>query len=323
LNDSIANDLNTKYNQLLTQLVLANGFANVADFQNKYNSINNSNGALIEFYNYIQSRFSSNFGVSFGTYTAEFFSDSNNEINVYNTINRYGWNTSLTPSVSQSTISSKAPAEQVPRYWPNILIPKSDPAAVNFVSTLGVSQFAGGLLEFSNAGESQYGYTDISFSLMPTEYVRTTFRSRCRQNISLMTLPRYANERSPGTEEVYNFGSTLTQTPLLFDTRTFPNVYIRTDISGNTNFNLYDISQNMFYSPNYMRAFDEWLVYAKPQILAGSRVQSYMPNFQQRPPKGDMAITSYRPYMFFQMNADRYLVEPRAHFNVSFSSASI
>ena len=318
LNDSIANDLNTKYNQLLTQLVLANGFTSVADFQNKYNSINNSNGALIEFYNYIQSRFSSNFGVSFGTYAAEFYSDSNNEINIYNTINRYGWNLSLTPSVSQSTISSNAPAEQVPRYWPNILIPKSDPAAANFVSTLTVPQFSGGLLEFSNAGESQFGYTDISFSLMPTEYVRTAFRSRCRQNISLMTLPRYANERSPGTEEVYNFGSTLTQTPLLFDTRMFPNVYLRTDISGNTNFNLYDISQNMFYSPDYMRTFDEWLVYTKPQILAGSRVQSYMPNFQQRPPKGDIVITSYRPFMFFQMNADRYLVEPKAHFNVSF-----
>jgi hypothetical protein len=318
LNDSITNDLNSRYNQLLTQLVLANGFVNVADFQNQYNSVNNSNGALIEFYNYIQSRFSSNFGVSFGTYTAEFYGDSNNEINIYNTINRYGWNLSLTPSVSQSTISSNAPAQQEPNYWPNILIPKLDSNAVNFVSTLSVQQFTGGLLEFSNAGESQFGYTDISFSIQPTHYVRTAFRSRCRQNISLLTLPRYMNERAPGTEEVYNFGSTLTQTPLLFDTRVLSNVYLRTDISGNVNFNLYDISQNMFFTPDYMRTFDEWLVYAKPQVLSGSRVQSYMPNFQQRPPKGDFALTSYRPYMFFQMNADKYLVEPRAHFNVSF-----
>jgi hypothetical protein len=316
LNDSITNDLTTRYNQLLTQLVLANGFSNVADFQNKYNSINNSNGALIEFYNYIQSRFSSNFGVSFGTYSAEFYSDSNNEINIYNTLNRYGWNLSLTPEVSQSTISSNAPAPQEPNYWPNILIPKLD--APDLVSALTVPQFTNGLLEFSNAGESQFGYTDISFSIMPTHYVRTAFRSRCRQNISLMTLPRYVNERSPGTEEVYNFGSTITQTPLLFDTRMFPNVYLRTDISGNANFNMYDISQNMFYTPDYMRALDIWLEYTKPQILSGSRVQSYMPNFQQKPPKGDIAITSYRPYMFFQMNADRYLVEPRAHFNVSF-----
>jgi hypothetical protein len=73
LNDSIVNDLQSNYNYFLTEQVLAAGISNLASFSNQYNSIVNSNVALIEFYNFIQTRFTSNFGVNFGQYTDLFF----------------------------------------------------------------------------------------------------------------------------------------------------------------------------------------------------------------------------------------------------------
>ena len=321
LNDSIATDLNTQYNAILNDLVKQSNFVNVADFQNQYTNINNSNGALIELYNFIQTRFTSNFGVNFGTYTAEFYSDSNNQIELYNTLNKYGWNLSLTPQVSASSISSNVPAPQVPIYWSNVQISQANAAASNieFVSTIGVPEFIMDELVFANAGETTFGYVDISFAIVPTTYNRVAFHTRCRQSISLMTIPRYLNERGPGTEIVYDFGSTITQTPILFESEPpYTDTYVNIDISGNPLFNMYNVTQTMFFSADYMRAYDEWLNYMSPQILLGNRVQDYDLNFGQRPPTGDIGLTSYRPFQYFQVNADQYLVEPNARFRITF-----
>lgn len=325
LNQSIQTDLSNQYNIYLNQLISSN-FGGIDDFNNQYNLIQASNAIITEFYNFIQSRFSSNFGINFGTYSAEFFSNANNQISIYNTKNRYGWNLSLTPGVSESTISSNLPAEQVPHNWPNIVIDQSkfnglgEYATYPFVSTYTVPAFTGpsNQLFFSNAGENQFGYTDLFFPLYPTQYARTTFSSRCRQDINIMTLPRPLSNRGPGTEEVYNLGSTLTQTPLLFDVTLPPTTYILTDISGNLSFNMYTVYQSMFKSPDYMRSLDEWLANMTPQILAGQRVQPGTPSYEARPPAIDISLTTYRPYIFFQIAADKYPVEPNARFNISF-----
>ena len=319
LNDSIQTDLNSQYNQYLNALVLSNGnFTSVNDFNTRYNSINNSNGALIEFYNFIQARFSSNFGVDFGRYTAEFYSDSNNEISIYNTLNKYGWNLSLTPQVSANTITSNALPEQAPIFWSNIDIPQSNVPMDQFISTINVPEFTSNMLSFSNAGESQYGYTDVYFPIQPTTYMRTTFKTRCRQDISVMALPRKIDQRDPSTDLVYNFGSTMTQTPLLYDVSGV-NTIIRTDVTDNPLLNMYTVTQHMFYSDDYMRAFDRWLEYMTPQILAGTRIQPDNQNWGKRPPLVDIALTSYRTSIYFQVNADKYLVEPNAHFNITFT----
>jgi hypothetical protein len=323
LNQSIQTDLSNQYNIYLNQLISSN-FGGIDTFNDQYNQIQSSNAILIELYNFIQSRFSSNFGINFGTYSAEFFSNANNQISIYNINNRYGWNLALTPGVSESTISSNLPAEQVPNNWPNIDIPQSkfnmggQYVTYPFVSTYTVPAFSGNELSFSNAGENQFGYADIFFPLHATQYARTVFTSRCRQDISIMTLPRPLSNRGPGTEEVYNLGSTLTQTPLLFDTTLLPNTYILTDVSGNLSFNMYTVNQSMFKSPDYMRSLDEWIANMTPQILAGQRVQPGTPSYGARPPAIDISLTTYRPYIFFQINADKYLVEPNALFNISF-----
>ena len=318
LNPSIQNDLTTQYNFYLNTLATQNGFTSVSDFQNQYAAISFSNSISIELYNFIQSRFTSNFAVNFGQYTANFYSDSNNEILIYNTTNRYGWNTSLSPSVSETSIDSNVLPAQISTFWKNILIDKTSIVQEDFISTLTVPGFVGGELAFSNAGESQLGYTDIVFTQKPTYYNRVAFTTRCRQNISVMALPRYIDNRDPSTNMVYNLGSTVTQTPLLFDTHTAGNTYILTDISGNLTFNMYTVEQNMFHSVYYMRSLNKWLTYMSPQILAGSRVQSYSPNFNKPPPASDISITSYRPYIFFQVNAAEYPVEPNARFNITF-----
>ena len=322
LNDSIQSDLNTQYTSYLNDLVLSSNFKSIADFQNQYNSINSSNGALIEFYNFIHTNFTNQFGVDFGQYTAEFFANNQNEITIYNTNNKYGWNTSLTAEVSASAISGNMPPTQIPVLWSNIVI-RSDIAPATtypFMSTIAVPEFAAGELVFSNGGESQFGYMDLSFSIVPTGYVRTTFRSRCRQSLSLMTLPRYETERSPGTDQYFRFGSSMTQTPLLYEIPTAEpsTFYIRCDISGSLLFNMYTVQQSMFFSADYMRALDEWLNYLRPQYLAGTRVQLNNPNLYNRPPKNDISLTSYRPALFFQVDADKYLVDPNARFNISF-----
>ena len=322
LNESITNDLNATYANNLATLILANPlFSSVQQFSNSYNSISNANIALIDFYNFIQSRFSSNFGVDFGQYSAEFYSDSNNEINIYNTLNRYGWNLSLTPQVSSNVINSNATPAVSPQYWSNILIPREGSSQIDegdFIPTLHVPAFTDDYLKFDNAGESQFGYVDISFSIAPTTYVRAAFKTRSRQNISIMTIPRYESERGAGTEMRYQMGPALNETPYLFDTANGV-YYNRLDISGNILLNMYRIEQNMFYDSAYMITYDAWLNYMFPQILNGHRIQPDDPAYSNHPPASDIVITSYRPFICFQVDADKYLMETTSHFNITFT----
>ena len=317
LNQSIAADLNTEYSNILNSLILANTtYTSIDQFNSVYASLQYSNSVLIAFYNWFQGQFTSNFGVDFGKYSLEFYGDSNNNIAVYNTLNQFGWNLTLTPTVSVNQINSNAPPEQSSNYWPNISFPKTarTPTVSTFVSTINLGQ-----LKFSNnAGESQYGYVDISFSILPTSYIRAIFQTPCRQDLNFLTIPRYINERSPGTEEVYNFNINTSTPSLLFDVRTSPNLYILTDVSGNTLFNMYTIFQNMFNTADYMRSLDQWVNYMYTQILSGTRLQTTSPNYNKNPVIGDIGLTSFRPFIFFQVNADQYPLSPDAYFNITF-----
>ena len=316
LNTSIATDLTNEYTNILNALITASSnFTSIDQFNAGYANLQNSNSVLTSFYNWFQGQFTSNFGINFGTYSADFYGNSNNNIALYNTLNEFGWNLSLSPAVSLSQISATPPGIQSSNYWSNIIISKTAniPAVSTFVSTINLGQ-----LNFSNASESQYGYTDISFSILPVSYIRTTFKTPCRQDLNFMTIPRYINERGPGTQEVYNFNIHNSTPSLLFDVRNSPNVYILTDVSGNTLFNMYTIYQNMFNSADYMRAFNEWQVYIYNQILSGVRAQPLSPSFNSRPPLNDIGLTSYRPFIFFQVNADEYPISPDAYFNITF-----
>lgn len=315
LNQSIASNLNFQYSNYLNTLVLANGFPDIPTFQTAYIGANNSNSALISFYNFLQSRFTSNFAVNFGQYSAGYYAVSTNTVLTYNPLNRYGWNTSLTPSVSASTITGITPPPQISTLWPNLkYIPKANATESEFISTLDVFG-PSTLLSFSNAGESQLGYTDVFYTQMPTNYVRVPFTTRCRQSISIMTLPRPLNARGPGTDEVYALSPV--STPLLYSpyNNTVSTIYNLLDLSGNLNFNLYTVTQNMFMSQAYMRTFDQWTNFMTAQIIAGTRIGNNL--YGAPAPLGNVTLTNFRPYFFLQIDADNYLVEPNAHFRIT------
>lgn len=319
LNASISSDLTTQYTSYLTTLVLGfttsdgNTFQDVNDFNSQYYGITNSNSALISMYNFIQTRFTNQFGINFGTYSAEFYSSLDNEITLYNILNRYGWSQTLTPGISASTITSNAAAPQVTTLLSNIIIPMPSIIQSQFISTYAIS----GNLSFSNAGENTLGYIDVPFTIAPTTYHRITFNTQFRQTISMMTIPRYITNQSTTNDILYAMGPNTT--PLLYDNRDNSSTfYNRVDISGNSLFNVYQIDQNMFNTEEYMRAENRWIQYMKSQILAGQRLQPGNVNYGKYPPINDIGITSYRPYAFFQVNAAEYLSEDKAHFNITF-----
>ena len=322
LNISISTDLNNEYTNILNGILLNqytltsnSNFVSIDAFNAQYSNIQNSNSVTIAFYNWLQGKFTSNYGINFGQYSAQFFANSNNQLELYNTLNEFGWNLTFTPTVSLTQISSNALAPQVSTLWPNINIPKTfnNPAVSTFVSTIAL-----GVLNFSNAGESQYGYTDVPFTILPTSYIRTTFQSACRQNINMMTIPRYINARGPGTEEVYNFNISTLQPPLLINNQSPGVIRILTDVSGNTNFNMYRIQQNMFHTVDYMRSLNQWLNYIYVEILSGQYVQAGSDQYNKHPPALDINLTSYRPFIFFQVDADNYPISPDAYFDITF-----
>ncbi len=316
LNDSIQTDLNLQYSTYLNEEVLAAGFPSVPVFQAQYNALTQQNGSLLEFYNFIHTRFTNAFGINFGTYTAEFFANLSNEITLYNTLNGRGWSPALLPSVSSNAISESLTTDvQISTPLRAITIYPTDTGAANFLTSYNLSTLA-----FSNASETTYGYTDIVFDVLPTTYTRVNFTSRCRQTISAMTIPRYVGNRGPATEESYPFGIASNQTPMLFEGYANPpysTIYIRTDISGVADFNMYNMSQlNLYDAYSYFRTNDRWVTFMTPQILAGIRIQEGTPSYGQVPPIGDIGLVSYRPHIFFQMVTDGYLADPDAIFGV-------
>ncbi len=317
LNDSIQTDLNLKYTTYLSEEVLAAGFPSVATFQSQYNALTQQNGSLLEFYNFIHTQFTNTFGINFGTYTAEFFANLSNQITLYNTLNGRGWSPTLLPSVSSNAISeSSSVAPQISTPLSNITIRYTDTGAGNFLTSYNLST-----VSFSNASETTYGYTDIVFDVLPTCYTRVNFTSRCRQTISAMTIPRYLDNRGPATEETYPFGIESNQTPLLFEgyasSPPYSTIFIRTDISGVSDFNMYNFTQvNLYDAYSYFRDNNRWVSFMTPQILTGVRIQEGTPSFGQNPPVGDIGLFSYRPHIFFQLTTDGYHVDPNAKYNV-------
>jgi hypothetical protein len=313
LNDSIVNDLNTTYSNILETLVFEFGFQNISDFQNQYNAIQNLNGSLLEFYNFVQKQFAVYLGVNFGKYSETFYENLSNEITIFNTVNRFGWNTSV--NAAQLGLQSNFPTTQISTVWSNIVFPMT-PSNMYFASTITVPEFTDDYLFFSNAGENTFGYTDSVFTVYPTAYNRINFKSRCRQNVSFMTIPRYLNNRGPDTDMIFNLGSNTT--PLLFTSPAPSTFFILSDISGNLDFNMYTVTQVMFFTASFMRGFDEWINYLRPQFIAGSRVQETDPNFNLPPTVSSIYLASFRKAIFFQVNADQYGATPNAHFNISF-----
>lgn len=311
INTSISTDISNQYNIYLNQLAYDYGFDGVNALTVSLNSNTLLKQVRLEFYNFIQKQFSDSFGINFGTYTADFYVDTNNEIELYNTKNRLGWITdsNFIPDFLISTFPLKLP--DVPVYWPNLQFKSSTITDANlstatFYSTLGLGTNldTNGYLQFSNASEHQNGYFDIPFNIAPTNYARLLFKSKMRQTIELMTIPRDINNRTSTNAEIYKFGSTITETPFLFSTAET----ILIDPYTNPNFQLYSMRHVLFKTPDYMRFNgNQWLTY----------VNQVAPFYIPTPPSiNDIEITSFQPYILFQVIADEMIVMPNATFDI-------
>jgi hypothetical protein len=312
LSSSISNDITSKYNFFLDQAILSNAdFTDTNDFLNQYSNITNLNNAVFNFYNFIHTRFTINFGINFGQYTSDFFANGQNQIVLYNTSNKYGWSLNLSPETNLTAISSNSPPIQQQILWNNIRFPSTLYPGGNFISTI----FSTSALSFSNSGENTLGYFDVEFPIHPTSYQRLVFSSPFRRNINIMTIPRYSTTKTSTNDMIFNLSPSYT--PKLFDLSRPSTIFIRTDISGNTLLNIYNIQQIMFDDPNFMRFENIWINYVTPQILSGLRIQPTNENYNKNPPINDINLASYRPFIFFEVTADAYIVDPDAHFNIT------
>jgi hypothetical protein len=251
--DSLTTDINAFYNTALSGLVASNGFTNLATFYQSYSNALNSNASLAEYYDFIQLQFSKYFGVSLAQYSALFYANTCNEINIYNTCNQYGWKLSFSADVFATQLNEFPPPTQQPILWSNILNYFAFDTN-EFVSTLSVSSFGmNEMLEFPGSGPDTFGYTDTIFPVWPGRYNRVLFTTKCRQNISLMTIPRYENNRGAGTDMSFPYLLQPTDTNPVPDKLKFlyepyfsfppgySTFYIKTDISGKLKT---DISEN-------------------------------------------------------------------------------
>jgi len=261
----------------------------------------------LEFYNFIHKQFTDQFGINFGTYTTDFFLNTANEVNLYNTKDKVGWiiDSNNVPVTLISTSPTKLP--DVPVYWPNLQFQQSTQtvgaSTIQFCSSIGFSSNldSNGYLYFSNASEHQTGYFDIPFSIDPTTYARLTFQSKIRQTIELMTIPRYTSNRTSTNDEHYYYDQI--STPFLFSSGTS-----LVDPFTNTNYLMYSAQHVLFNTPDYMRfQGTQWLNYVEqvePIIIPTS------------PAITDIKITPYQPYILFQINAADILVMPDATFDI-------
>ena len=335
LNQSIANDLSNQYTNILTSILYNQNppIQSIAQFNTQYSNAVKQNGTLLGFYNFLQSQFTY-FGVDFGKYAYSYYVNPSNPVVLYNTTNRYGWNTSLTPQVANSTITSVPSVVQTSTLCSNISFPTSYSNSYPFLSTIS---FQNGPVYFPNASDDTFGYLDAFFPIRPTSYIQTTVQSPIRQSLNFMTLPRTISTiNNPSTNLVYDLSSAVYLVSTLNNN---PDTYVLLTDLADANFDLYMFFQSMFNDPEYMRQDNQWLSFTYSQILAGvpqtpncpliqkeySTIQYPPPfpspiisPFYNNPSINNIAIQSYRPYLFVQVNASQYAFDPLARFRVTF-----
>jgi hypothetical protein len=307
INPSISTDLQNQYNTLLNAAAYQYGYQGVDDLQSNLSTNTLLKQVGLGFYNFIHKQLTDQFGINFGTYTTNFFLNTANEVDLYNTKDKVGWiiDSNNIPLTLISTSPTKLP--DVPVYWPNLQFLQSTQtvgtSTVQFCSSIGLSPNldGDGYLQFSNASEHQIGYFDVPFSLEPTTYARLNFQSKIRQTIELLTIPRYTSNRTAANDEIYFFDTV--STPFLFSSG-----ISLVDPFTNPNFLMYSAQHVLFNTPDYMR-FEgtQWLHY----------VQEVAPiTVPVSPAITDIKITPFQPYILFQINAADILVMPDATFDI-------
>lgn len=215
LNTSLSNFLIGKYNSILTQQIAANNLT--LDQYNRLADIVIVNRAIFQqMYTMLQNMFTTYFAVDYGSYTADYYVNSNNTFVLRPGINAYGvsstYNPSVVPRSNDIMNEYKVPT---PAYWPYMTsIPGRQGAQTNMgktTETFPVSSNYPYSLSQSNIDLTRnfidsngYIYTDyrrkcgdILVNVEANKYTIFKFRSQYRQSLQVETLPRQTNFRYP------------------------------------------------------------------------------------------------------------------------------
>lgn len=215
LNTSLSNFLIGKYNSILTQQIAANNLT--LDQYNRLADLVIVNRAIYQqMYTMLQNMFTTYFAVDYGSYTADYYVNSNNTFVLRPGINAYGvsstYNPSVTPRSNDIMNEYKVPT---PAYWPYMTsIPGRQGAQTNMgktTETFPVSSNYPYSLSQSNIDLTRnfidsngYIYTDyrrkcgdILVNVEANKYTIFKFRSQYRQSLQVETLPRQTNFRYP------------------------------------------------------------------------------------------------------------------------------
>jgi hypothetical protein len=286
INTSINSDLNFVYSNALIKQITS-GSNTATQYATLQASVTNQNAAIGDFYSFIHQNITDSFAIDYGKYTRTFFANISNEISTYDASGIIGiYATQLSASIVNRQIDTSLtlPAD-ISGTWP--LLTSNVTSYSNYSSLVPVD--TSGYIDISNSSEFVSGFVDVPFRVEPVTYTQFNFKSRCRQTMSFMTLPRTATQKA-----VADASESYIIPPTLFDT---DNVcLLDPSIQANPTFFMFDISQSMFETNDSMISGNNYLNYIRQQ----------KPIFTRSVQSTDLLVPDNRSRIFFELNTDKY-----------------
>jgi hypothetical protein len=286
INTSINSDLNFVYSNALIKQITS-GSNTATQYATLQASVTNQNAAIGDFYTFIHQNITNSFAIDYGKYTRTFLANTSNEISTYDASGIIGiYATQLSANiVNRQVDTSIALPADISGTWP--LLTSNVTSYSNYSSLVPID--TNGYIDISNASEFVSGYVDVPFRVEPVTYTQFKFKSRCRQTMSFMTLPRTATQKA-----VADASEAYIIPPTFFDA---DNVCILDpSVQANPTFFMFDISQSMFETSDSMINANNYLNYIRQQ----------KPIFTRTVQPIDLIVPDNRSRIFFQLNTDKY-----------------
>ena len=222
LNTSLSNLLVNKYNSILNQQIATNSLT-PAEYANLANTVITNRAIFQDMYTLLQRMFATYFAVNYGTYSGEYFVNSNNSLILKSGLDAANVSVTYNPSVSplpKTVDIMKSFQLQSPAYWPYMInLPKTIGPPINMGDTINGYPASSNFpynLSTSNIDSSRYfinsnGYVytdyrrkagDILINVEAGKYTVFKFKSQFRQSIQIETLPRQTQFRYPAWNAV-------------------------------------------------------------------------------------------------------------------------
>lgn len=296
---SVNSDLNNVFSNFLVKEITSQN-KTTTQFTTLQNQVTNQSAAIGDFYNFLHRNVTDSFAIDFGKFTRSFFASPSNELRIFDASGVFGFSTQLSVRIVGNQIdSSQELPDDISGTW--LQLSNAQKTITNFSSTIPID--TDGTIDIPSSSEFQVGSLDLPFTVNPLNYASFQFISRCRQNMSFMTLPRSEEQKSiADSSESY----------VLNDSFFNSNGVCHLDPINVPDFYLYDISQSMFETKESMVENNTYLQYMRQQ----------KPFINQTVLPQDIIVADYRNNIYFQLNTDTYKQEvdiSNYMFDVNFS----